>query len=339
MKHNKNAGKRKLKVLLVFAVSAVLILSLIIVNFFVPVKYIGAYLIFKKDKLPSETMRVRYLNVGYGDCTLIEFPDGKTMLIDGGTGTFQNVHMILKTLNSSGIDSIDYLVCTSVKGEHCGGLAEILKYKSVGTAYIPDVKNPNITDEYAEFEKQLSNNGAKTVISKYGVGVYSPEFEYGFFFLSPSAENSGGSEYDGMNSKPTLKNVNAASAVLWVEYGMNGFLFLGDADGDVQAKVAETAIAEGGKYYFDGMEFTFSDCAAVKVADHCSKGSVQELLYDWFQPSAAIISVGQNAQNCPSAEEIALLQLFCRDNVLRTDENGNLVITVSSGNLNIEKEF
>lgn len=337
MKNKKKGGK--LKYIITFSVIAALILSLVIVNIFIPIRYIGAYLVFKKDRLPKETMRVRYLNVGYGDSTLVEFPDGKTMLIDGGTGTYANVHMLLKTLNTDGVDKIDYLVCTSVKSEHCGSLAEIVKYKPVGTAYIPDVKNKNLTDEYAEFCARLSDRGVKTEIAEFGKGVYSPDYGYGFYFLSPSVNTSGKSEYDDMNAKPVSENIDAASIVLWIGYSQNGFMFLSDATAEIQAKIAETINSEGGKFYFDGMEIPISDCAAVKTADHCSGGSVNEILYDLLDPVVAIVSAGQNVKNCPSPEEISMLQLYCEKGVFRTDESGTVTITVSAGKFKAEKEF
>lgn len=339
MKHNKKAGKRKLKLVIAGLTVAALVLSLVITNIFIPVKYIGAYIVFKKDECPPETMRVRYLNAGFGDGALVEFPDGKTMLIDGGAGTYANVHMLLKTLNSGGIDKIDYLVCTSVKSEHCGSLAEIVKYKPVGVAYIPDVKNGNITDEYAAFLGALSSKGVRTETAEFGKGVYCPEFRYNFYFLSPSAKETGRSEYDDMNALPSAENIDAASVVLWIDCFSRGFLFLGDATYGVQTKIAGTIAAEGGKYFFDGMEFAFSDCAAVKAANHCAGDSVCGDLYGLIKPSAAIISVGQNAKNCPSQTDIAKLQSFCGDGVFRTDVNGAITVTVTLKNLKIEKEF
>ena len=49
--------------------------AILITNFFIPVKYLTAYCV-KQDKNARGVMRVSFIDVGYGDCTLIEFPDG-----------------------------------------------------------------------------------------------------------------------------------------------------------------------------------------------------------------------------------------------------------------------
>lgn len=339
MKNKKRISKGIIKLIVGLSVAVFVILSLIITNIFIPVKYLGAYVIFKKDENPRGTMRIRYLNVGFGDSTLVEFPDGKTLLIDGGVGTYSNVHMLLKLLNSSGIDKIDYLVCTSIKSEHCGSFAELIKYKSVGTAFIPYVTNDNVTDEYSSFKSQLYAKGVKTEAAEYGKGVYNPEYGYNFFFLSPNVIDSAESEYNPMNANPTNANINAASIVLWLQYSDNGFLFLSDADGAVQSKIASSLVAENKKYYFDGMEFTYSQCAVLKAANHCGKNSSQAALYDVLSPNAAVISVGQNGMNCPSSEDISVLQLYVGEKIFRTDLHGTLTVYVSEGQYSIYKEF
>ena len=339
MKNNRRLSKGIIKLIISLSVAIIVAVSLIVTNIFVPVRYLGTYINFSKDRIPQDTMRIRYINVGYGDSTLVELPDGKTLLVDGGTGTYANVHKLLKLLNSSGIDKIDYLVCTSVKSEHCGGLAEIIKYKPVGTAFIPYVKNKNLTDEYAAFYSSLTESGTTTEIAEYGKGIYSHEYGYRFFFLSPTVHESTDSEYNLMNSVPTRDNIDAASIVLWIEYSDRGFLFLSDATPTVQDKIARNMLVESNKYVFDGMELTFSKCSVIKAASHCGPNSLQASLYDIIQPEVAIIPVGKNAQRSPSLEEISVLQLYVGDRLFRTDLSGTITVTVKDGQQIITKEI
>lgn len=183
MKNKKRLSKSSIKLIVWLSVAIFIAVLLILINIFIPIKYIGAYVNFNKDLPPQNSMRIRYMDVGYGDCAIVELPDGKTMLIDGGVATYSNVHKILKTLNSSGIDKLDYLICTSVKSEHCGGLSEIIKYKSVDRAYIPYVINKEITDEYKKFYSQLTKSGASAEVAEYGKGIYNREAGYFFIFF------------------------------------------------------------------------------------------------------------------------------------------------------------
>ena len=70
----------------------------------------------------SNSIQVHFFDVGQGDSTLIESPDGKTMLIDGGepdTGVVQ----YLQGLN---IRQIDVMVATHPHQDHIGGLVQVL---------------------------------------------------------------------------------------------------------------------------------------------------------------------------------------------------------------------
>lgn len=338
MKRKRKLSKMGIKLIAIFSVALVVSASLIITNLFIPIKYISAYVNFKKDISPQGTMRVRYIDVGYGDSALVELPDGKALLIDGGAGTYANAHKLLKILNSSGIDNIDYLVCTSVKNEHCGGLSEIIKYKSVGKAFIPYVKNKDITDGYGNFFSVLNSQGIATESAEYGKGIYSPEFGYCFYFLSPSVYNLPDSEYKNMNRSPTSENIDAASAALWLEYSGKGFLFLSDADVGVQTKIARSVAAENGKYVLGGLEFTMGACAAITAANHCGLNSASAELYDLIKPEAAIISVGENAKNSPSLADFAVLQAYVGDKIYRTDRGGTVTAVVSGGLCSIHEE-
>lgn len=338
MSRKEKARIRKIKIIVAISAFSAFFVALIITNFFIPVIYFTAYVQFKNDKNPIGQMRVRYLDVGYGDCIIVELPDGKTMLIDGGTGTYGNVYKLLDTLNASRIKTIDYLICTSVKSEHCGALAEILKYKSVGTAYVPHVTNVYITDEYASFYKQLLKSGARIETAENGKGINCKEYGYFFGILSPHISTYHDSEYNKMNSEPTAENINNASAVVWLDYAGNGFAFLSDAGLQVQKGIADAFLLENNKIFVGGESLNLSKCLALKASNHCAKGYTQPFLYDLIQPQAAIISVGKNAKSSPSNAEIANLQLYVQDKIYRTDVHGTITVTVNSQEYRISKE-
>ena len=331
----------KLKLIIVSSVMGTVILALVITNFFIPVKYLTAYFHFKKYGNPQGQMRVSYLDVGYGDCTLVELPDGKVMLIDGGTGAYANVYKLLNTLNRKGIKAIDYLFCTSVKSEHCGALAQLVKYKTVENAYIPYVTNINLTDEYADFYKQLLKSGASVEIAEYGKGVYNAADNYFFGVLSPSVLSSSGSEYADMNAKPTALNIDNASVVIWLQYAGTSFMFLSDAGKDVQTKIADSLLLEDGRVLVDGNEVSLSYCNVIKASNHGSSNYTHSALYGLLlhaDKSAAIVSVGKNAKSSPSNIEINFIKQYVGDNLYRTDKDGTVTVTVTAHDYKISKE-
>ena len=70
--------------------------------------------------LDNSDYKVHYLDVGQGACSIIELPDGKIMIIDGGSD--RNGEKICDFLKERDIDRIDYLVATHADSDHIGGL-------------------------------------------------------------------------------------------------------------------------------------------------------------------------------------------------------------------------
>ena len=97
----------------------------------------------------ADELRVHFLDVGQGDCAIVELPDDKIMLIDGGKDETAST-AALRYLNALEVDVIDYLVLTHADADHCGGLAEIVENKQVKHAFLPNVV-ATVNKEYAAF--------------------------------------------------------------------------------------------------------------------------------------------------------------------------------------------
>lgn len=70
-------------------------------------------------------LKITILNVGQGDATLLQTPNGKTLLIDGGfEGKGQAV--ILPFLESQNISSLNAIVTTHYDADHMAGLDEVV---------------------------------------------------------------------------------------------------------------------------------------------------------------------------------------------------------------------
>lgn len=143
-------SKKTVAAIVSIACAAVLICALLIVNVFYPLRYFTAF-IAQREEYPEGELNMCVLDVGQADCAIVTLPNGKTLLIDGGDGTYRNNLKILTELNRRCSLRIDYIVCTSVKDEHCGGLGEIIRNSSVGAIFYPYCTNRHITESFGDF--------------------------------------------------------------------------------------------------------------------------------------------------------------------------------------------
>lgn len=313
------------------AVIAVVFTALIILNAFIPVKYLTAYTVIKQTREEGE-MSVTVLDVGFGDCIVAELPNGEVLMIDGGDGSYQNNLNILRHLNQRGISKIDYLVCSSVKSEHCGGLAEILQYKQVGYAYIPYCLNENITPEYKNFIGTLKKSGVDYGYCGFGEGMADGDHDCFFTFLSPSAYTNPNSEYAALNGENSEENMNNSSAVVWLQYGTTGMAFCSDAGAEALKNMTDDYLLckEASQKFCEigGYSVNLEDCEVVLVAGHGDADCTYAEWYGALSPAKAIVSVGKNYYGLPALASLADVSATGAE-VLLTSEIGNITVSVN----------
>ena len=310
---------KKLWAIISAVIVVVISLAIIITNIFIPVKYLSSYCVSGK-RAKAGTMRVTFVDVGYGDCIIVELPDGKNMLIDAGNGKYSNNLKVLKELNRRDIDTIDYLICSSVNGEHCGGLDEVIKYKKVKSVYMPYCTNKYVTEEFKSFVGQVEKENLIPVYNEYGTGISADG--YFFTFLSPTVKEYSGGAYAQLNLNPTKENRDNSSAVLWLEYGDTAIVFTSDVEESVLSSLVSSIQTENYAVNID-------KCKIVQIACHGSYNSDCSAFYDFLNPEAAIVSVGENGAGCPSAEIIDDITGM-GSRIYRTDESGNIVIEMTA---------
>lgn len=329
-------SRKKIAGIAVACVAVAVAIAIIITNIFIPVKYLTSYMVFSDNKNTAGQMRVNFLDVGNGDCTVVELPDGKTLLIDGGDGTYTHNLKVLKELNSRKICNIDYLVCSSVENGSCGGLAEILTYKTVGRIFAPYCPVTYISEGYRTFCEKLAKENKNVEICEYGAGVFDDGADYRFCFLSPDAHLAEGGEYEALINNPTDRNIRNASAVIWIEYGGVGFLLLGGTSRSVQSKILKNL--ELADIEIGGRVIDIKGCDVLKLSDHGSEEGAYAPLSDYLSPKEAVISVGKNGMGYPSLAALANAQNCVGRNIYRTDECGTVTFIVRDGSYEIVKE-
>lgn len=328
-------SKRTGRAIIIAAVIGLVAIAVFVANLFIPIKYLSAYIVRRLDPLEENSARVTFVDVGHGDCVIVELPDGETMLIDGGDGRYSNQLTVLKELNRRGIADIDYLVCTSVKSEHCGGLAEVIKYKNVNKIYLPYCLIIDITSEYSAFIEAAEGIGASLDYIEFGVTEGGAGWS--FSFLSPSVREAGeGSEYYDLNHNPTDENINRASAVMWLDVAGAQFLFLSDTTSETCDERFVFLNEVGNLDELDDLYSRFgiklSDCDVIMAAMHGAEDGVNEALYEAADPEITVISVGDNGEDAPSISALAAAQ---NDGgaLYRTDRHGTVTMTVNDGNI------
>lgn len=298
------------------------IVGLCIFSAFVPPNtwkyYVGLPRVGKRK---AGEARVHFLDVGQGDCSLIELPNGKVMLIDGGDYQESTQKTILRYLNALDIDVIDYLVITHADEDHCGALDVVLKHKKVLNAYLPPTY-PTEGTEYYEVYTALRKEKCKTFYSTRAVTPLDGDYkgyEYALSFLHPyptDVEDAlGNSEVDD----------NALSAVVYFDYQGTGVLFAADIDANVEGQLMYDDDALN---MFDQRKFDLSSTEILKVAHHGSKYSTSSTWLEYLHVKTAVISCGEgNPYGHPTQETLSRL-LAANVDVWRTDDDNHVVVTI-----------
>ncbi len=313
--------KKKILFLVIAIFVGVLLIGLSIFSHFYPMQSWKYY--FSLPNVATRKageLRVHFLDVGQGDCTLVELPDNKILLIDGGNGSATNDKKIMRYLNALEIETIDYLVLTHADGDHAGGLDTVLAYKTVKNVYYPNLENPAVNRYYAEFYEKLLDEKCKKFTSERYLTISSTKEKYPFTlaFLSPYSREANA---EGVGE-------NDDSAVLWLDYQGVSVLFCGDASTLVERKLMQDdqvdAFEEIGVKLFENTEI-------LKVAHHGSADSTSIDFLKYLQVQTAVLSVGKdNAYKHPDAEVLTNLSSHGAE-TFRTDENGTVILTLKDG--------
>ncbi len=139
----------------------------------------------------NSKLKVHYVFVGQGDCILIDLPDGKNMIIDSGSDTYDSdtstkvINYIRQNLLGEG-EIIDYMVLTHPDSDHVYYLPDVLDEFEVATIYRPytffvsngkdstqrlDPDNTIATIAEKEAIEQKERNAVSNLNSEYGYGI------------------------------------------------------------------------------------------------------------------------------------------------------------------------
>jgi competence protein ComEC len=254
----------------------------------------------------AKGMQVTFLDIGQGDCALVEFPGGTRMLIDGG-GFYGNFdvgeRVIAPLLWERRILKIDYLVLSHPQPDHYKGLIFIARHFRPREFWHNGVRNESPT--YEQLLETIREKGVTTVRVAEG-------FSRTIAGVEVQALNPAEKETASLPQKKA--GVNTNSLVLMISFGNHHLLFTGDIEKKAEARLVETN---------KGLR-----AQVIKVPHHGSKRSSTDTFIKKVSPCYAVISVGfGNPFHQPGQGVVErYARLGCQ--VLRTDLDG--AITVQS---------
>lgn len=247
----------------------------------------------------ADTEVISVLDIGQGDAILVQFPEGTTMLVDGGPGArvLSEVGDVLVPWERN----IDIVVLTHDHDDHFNGLFDIFFRYQVGVLLVREKKCQSIQC------KSLLELATKRGV----IVVDVEEMENGTKVIF------GGAQMSILYSSGVTSgdSVNNASIVIITRYSEFSALLTGDLEKNGEIEI----ISKFADVFSDNLSM-------LKAGHHCSRTASSDELLNAVKPVLAVCSVGEgNRFDHPHKET---LEKFRERGVsyLRTDLNGRITI-------------
>ena len=256
------------------------------------------------------------LDVGQGDSIFTAFPDGRTMLIDGGgqpgsewvggqrSGLDVGEQVVSPYLWSRGIKHLDVVALTHAHHDHLDGLHSVLQNFRVGELWIGRDEE---THAFEDLLKEARERGVPVVHE-----VSGSKFDW---------DGVTGDVLWPADLTPVNEASNDDSLVLRLEDGSVRFLLAGD----IQKKVEQRLVKEDA-----GITADF-----LKVPHHGSKTSSTPDFVAAVAPKVAVVSAGEaNPFGHPAPGTV---ERYAQAGVrlLRTDRDGAVTAITDGHNLTV----
>lgn len=323
VRHRKKIALR----IVAFVLAGLLLCCLVLTDIFLfPVEYLWASVLTPDiEKRLDGQMRVFYLDVGQGDCSIAELPDGQILMIDCGDGSSEGLRNILGVCVSLGVERIDHLFITHTDSDHIGGMEAVLRCFGANTVYLPE-ENPDDLQlaQCRALAEKYSHKICDTLPLTFIVSDDKENFWYASV-LSGFLNNE--------------KEGNDASAVLYMEYAGRKLLFPGDISSFVERELLTIFEQTGGIVFEIPAQTSFgtvllspdiSGLDFLKAGHHGGSDSTCLEFAQYLCPEAVFFSCGVgNSYGHPAQDVVEnLLQAHPSVQFYRTDELGNIMLTI-----------
>ncbi len=255
-------------------------------------------IIMSFDYFIYNDLTLTFVDVGQGDCTVIETPKHKKILIDSGRS---NDGKFLKDfLLKNQISKVDYIFISHIHDDHIGGISDIIDEIDIGLIFTPNTQY--ISEDWTIINEKARKKGIE-IIKLHSNQIVKIEDDVILRVLHPSKDLL-------VNTKDDINN---NSLVLLLEYKNFRALFTGDIEKEGESDI----ITRVDKIDID----------VLKVAHHGSRSSTTDRFLKNFNPEVAVIQVGKNYFGHPHEEILSKLKEE-KIKILRNDLNGAIIIKV-----------
>ena len=254
-------------------------------------------------------LRVTFFDIGQGDSIFVETPQGHQILIDGGPNS-----AVIEKLGKAmpfWDKTIDLMVLTHPEADHISGLVDVFKQYAVQNVLWTGVEKD--TNIFAVWERALLAEDARVILARAPQKlVWSQNSANAFLEIL----------YPDDSAIASVRAANNTSIISRLVFGGRSFLFTGDIEKTIEQKLVE----EKNNLHAD----------VLKVPHHGSKTSSSESFLAALSPRIAVMQVGAKNRYGHPAEEVMERFAAFGIPVLRSDLNGDILITSDGTSLRIQ---
>ncbi len=245
--------------------------------------------------IPEGELQVCFIDVGNADSILIRQGEANALIDAGERGDGDDV---LAYLNAQGVKKLDLVIATHPHADHIGGMADVIDGIPVDKfvmSFMPEDETPT-TATYLDMLEALDEKnvpveeavpGMTYTLGTAQLTVLAP--------LAPSDE------------------ANNLSVVTRLTFGKRRFLFMGDAETDVEKLLLSSDAS--------------LSADVIKVGHHGSDTSSSQTFLARVNPAYAVIPCGKgNSYGHPHEETLTRLSKM-GVGVYRSDVNGHIAFT------------
>jgi len=236
-------------------------------------------------------LRIHFIDVGQGDSILIETPNHRHILIDGGPPKAGKI--VVDYLEQKDVSSIDAVIATHPDFDHIGGLPAVME--SFPVDQLIETGKFHLTKTYATYAATVFLKQIPLTVAETGDFIHVDPFV----------------QIEVLNSSTPKKENNPSSLALKITYDDMDILLMADVEKSQEKKM---------------IQHSDVDADIIKIAHHGSNTSSSSAFLEEVQPEIAILTYSkQNDFGHPAPRVIHELQSLS-SLIYSTAVFGNIIV-------------